>query len=95
MLYIRKRRTPKLISDCRKTIISTSDNNYDAIRLPEDTQKLRDLFDQMPKKEIRKALCAEQHGICAYCMRKIIAQETEMERQNGIIDKCGKTAALL
>lgn len=71
MLYIRKHRTPKKVKDKALEIINTPDSGYKDIVLPRDTQKLRNLFDQMPKAEIRKALYLEQHGLCAYCMRRI------------------------
>ena len=32
---------------------------------------LRSYFDQLPKKEIRETLLEEQHGLCAYCMRRL------------------------
>lgn len=43
-------------------IIQTPGNGFKSIVLPKDTKKLRILFDKMPKDEIRKALCIEQHG---------------------------------
>lgn len=56
MLYIRKRRTPDNIAKKAAEIISTPDSGFEDITLPEDTEKLRKLFDQMPKEEIRQHL---------------------------------------
>lgn len=35
------------------------------------TDTLRNYFDQLPKNDIREATRKEQHGLCAYCMRKL------------------------
>lgn len=56
-------------------IMNAPENRYKEIALPKDVKKLRSLFEQMPKAEISDALCQEQHGLCAYCMTKIKAQE--------------------
>lgn len=61
-----------MINDKKEEIIHTPDSEYNNIELPRDTHKLRQLFDLMPKPQIRQALCDEQHGLCAYCMRKIV-----------------------
>lgn len=71
MIYIRKIRTPDKVSKKAKELIEAPENGYTEIVLPKDTGKLRDLFDQMPKNEIREALDKEQHGLCAYCMGRI------------------------
>lgn len=36
-----------------------------------DTKAIREQFDLLPKSEIRDALLAEQHYLCAYCMKRI------------------------
>lgn len=64
-------RTPDMIKSKAAEIINTPDSGYASISLPEGTKQLRELFDKMPKDEIRRALCKEQHGLCAYCMRRI------------------------
>ena len=71
MIYIRKRRTPEIVKKRADEIKSTPDSGYDEIELPKDAGQLRNLFNEMPKDEIREALCQEQHGLCAYCMRRI------------------------
>lgn len=40
------------------------------------TDFLRAMFENLPRKEIRSALFREQHGICAYCMRRIKDDES-------------------
>lgn len=71
MIYIRKQRTPDTVRKRAKELTDAPENDFNSITLPEDTKRLRDLFDQMPKSEIMSALYKEQHGLCAYCMRKI------------------------
>ena len=66
MIYIQKRRTPAVVSMKAKELIKAPENDYSAISLPNDSGKLRHLFDQMPKEVIREALDKEQHGLCAY-----------------------------
>lgn len=80
MLYIRKQRTPDIVKSRALEIIETPDSGYKFIVLPNDTKKLRDLFEKMPKDEIRNALYREQHGLCAYCMRRI---EPESDSEDG------------
>lgn len=71
MIYIRKGRTPDVVKRKAAEIKKAPENKYKEITLPEDTKQLRDLFEQMPKDEIRTALYQEQHGLCAYCMKRI------------------------
>lgn len=71
MIYIRKKKTPDGIAKAAAKIKGTSGSNYQELNLPEDSKQLRALFEQMPKDEIRDALYKEQHGLCAYCMRRI------------------------
>ena len=77
MIYIRKRRTPAEIEEKAEKIKKTLGSTYEKLSLPEDTNQLRTLFDQMPKDEIRENLYKEQHGLCAYCMRRITDQRSD------------------
>lgn len=79
MIFIQKRKTPSKIKEAAKQIINAPENNYFKISLPENSKQLRNLFEQMPKDEIRCSLYLEQHGLCAYCMRKIKAQSNKMK----------------
>lgn len=94
MIYIQKRRTPDMIKRKASEIMRTPDSGYQSISLPENTKQLRELFDKMPKDEIRKALCKEQHGLCAYCMRRIEPQanSTKIEHYKALSEN--KQAAL-
>lgn len=69
MLYIEKIGLPKDISG--KIIeLSKSDDwkNIDE----NDTSAIREFFDgYFPKNDIKEILLHEQHGICAYCMKRI------------------------
>lgn len=56
MIYIRKRRTPDEVKKKVEEIKRTPDNGYDELELPENTKQLRNLFEQMPKDQIRSAL---------------------------------------
>lgn len=74
MIYIQKQRTPAAVKQKAVELMNAPENNYKKITLPKDAKKLRSLFEQMPKSEISDALCQEQHGLCAYCMKKIQSQ---------------------
>lgn len=54
MIYIRKRRTPAEIEEKAEKIKKTPGSIYEKLSLPEDTNQLRTLFDQIPKDEIRE-----------------------------------------
>ena len=72
MIYIKKGTSPKGMDE--KVIeITKSDEwkNADA----ENTSLLRSFFDQLDKQPIRDALVREQHGLCAYCMKRIEPNE--------------------
>ncbi len=75
MIYIQKQRTPEAVKKKATELTLAPENHYKQIVLPQDTKKLRVLFEQMPKAEISHALCREQHGLCAYCMSRISADE--------------------
>lgn len=86
MLYIRKRKTPMVIEEQADAIKGTPGSGYEKIHLPEDTRQLRALFELMPKDEIRNALYKEQHGLCAYCMKRITGQngDTRIEHYKAL-----------
>lgn len=75
MIYIQKQRTPDIAKQKAAEIMNAPENDFSNITLPEDTKRLRGLFEQMPKIEIAAALCKEQHGLCAYCMSRIVSSE--------------------
>ncbi|MEE1101808.1 MAG: retron system putative HNH endonuclease [Agathobacter sp.] len=92
MIYIQKRRTPRNIKEKAEQIKRDKTNGYEDIKLPEDKKRLRYLFDMMPKDEIRESLYKEQHGLCAYCMRRITGdrKDTKIEHYNALVsDKDG------
>lgn len=68
MLYIRKiQPLPDVVE--MVNLIKRSDAWR---QVPEgDTQAIRSQFDLLPKDSIRNTLLNEQHGLCAYCMRRI------------------------
>lgn len=76
MLYIEKKAPPQSYLKSVATIKSAptwrsiQDNN---------TKAIRSQFDLLPKSEIRDALLAEQHYICAYCMKRIQNNEDGSE----------------
>lgn len=86
MIYIRKRKTPQHIKDKRDEIISTPDSGYEEIVLPKDSKQLRALFGQMPTAELRRLLCEEQHGLCAYCMRRSVPHKQNVEDEEARIE---------
>lgn len=72
MLYIEKKEAPWVV----RTEIARikSDPEWKRIEV-EDTPALRSQFDRLPKNEIRQSLLEEQHGLCAYCMKRIVNEE--------------------
>lgn len=86
MIYIRKKRTPQFIKDKRAEVINTPDSGYKEIVLPKDSKQLRNLFGQMVSVELRRLLCEEQHGLCAYCMRKIVPQKHEEKDEEARVE---------
>ena len=57
--YIRKRRTPSEVKKRADEIKNASENRYMDIKLPEDSGKLRNLFEEMPKDEKPHILCCD------------------------------------
>ena len=68
MLYIEKKAPPqsyqKVVAAIKSAPIWRSVHSGDATAI-------RSQFDLLPKSEIRNALLAEQHYLCAYCMKRI------------------------
>lgn len=68
MLYIEKKAPPqsyqKAVAEIKSSAIWRSIHDG-------DTAAIRSQFDLLPKSEIRDALLAEQHSLCAYCMKRI------------------------
>lgn len=94
MLYIKKRRTPAKVKQKAAEIIDAPENGFASICLPKDAARLRSLFEDMPKGEIRKALWKEQHGLCAYCMRRIDLDSNTMKIEHYKALSKDKEAAL-
>lgn len=68
MLYIEKKTPPQAYQKAVAAIKSAP--TWRSIQDGE-TKAIRSQFDLLPKSEIRDALLAEQHHICAYCMKRI------------------------
>lgn len=68
MLYIEKKAPPRAYQKAVAAIKGTPD--WRAVQ-DGDTTAIRGQFDRLPKSEIRDALLAEQHFLCAYCMKRI------------------------
>lgn len=69
MLYIEKEGLP---NDVNRKIIELSKSEEWKNISEEDTVAIRQAFDNdFPKNEVKEVLLHEQHGICAYCMRRI------------------------
>ena len=67
MLYIRKTQISKGISD----EISRVKREQKSLLDRHDPKSARTAFDCLDKNIIRTVLVSEQHGLCAYCMRRI------------------------
>lgn len=72
MLYIQKGIPPKEMTE-QVIEITKSDEWKNASK--EDPMLLRSFFDGLNKQPIREMLVKEQHGLCAYCMRRIETDE--------------------
>lgn len=72
MLYIEKDTQPKGMDEMVIEITKSDEwkNATDG-----DTELLRSFFDRLDKQSIRKSLVREQHGLCAYCMKRIEPNE--------------------
>lgn len=69
MLYIEKEGLPNEIN--RRIIELNKSEEWKNIN-EDDTTAIRNAFDNdFPKNEVKEILLHEQHGICAYCMRRI------------------------
>ena len=69
MLYIKKEGLP---NDINSKIIELSKSGKWKSISEEDTTAIRNAFDNdFPKNEVKEILLHEQHGICAYCMKRI------------------------
>ncbi len=68
MLYINKRPAPDTLLRQVSSITKSDEwKNSDE----NDTKLQRTFFDSLDKQVIREALVREQHGLCAYCMKRI------------------------
>ena len=69
MLYIEKEGLPDAVN---RKIIELSKNKEWKNISEDDTTAIRNTFDNaFPKNGVKEILLHEQHGICAYCMRRI------------------------
>lgn len=69
MLYIEKEGLP---NDINRKIIELSKSEEWKNISEDDATAIRNAFDNdFPKNEVKEILLHEQHGICAYCMRRI------------------------
>ena len=68
MLYIKKGKTPQNVE---KMLIEIRKSKTWKTISEDDTQKARGVFDDVDKTAIKEALLKEQHGLCAYCMKRI------------------------
>ena len=74
MLYIQKQRPSSKIRSGLKRV---SESTQWKIIPQDDTKGLRDCFDLLPvKPELRESLGKEQHGLCAYCMKRIDSSDS-------------------
>jgi uncharacterized protein (TIGR02646 family) len=68
MLYIAKNHVPDRIQEQIIQIEKTDE--WKNIK-DDDVKRTRTYFDKLDKSLIREALVKEQHGLCAYCMKRI------------------------
>lgn len=91
MLYINKQNPPAdVIRQINEVKRSPEWRN-----IPEgDTVAIRAQFDLLPKDKIRKHLVKEQHGLCAYCMRRITENGSKTTIEHWMPLSKGKEKAL-
>lgn len=94
MIYIQKRKTPPVIEKEAEKIKDDKDNGYEGLTLPKGSAQLRYLFDKMPKDEIRETLYQEQHGLCAYCMKRINGHREDTRIEHYLALSTNKDTAL-
>ena len=70
MLLIQKRATPRSLNE---QVIGIQKSEEWRRISDDDTDSIRSFFDSLDKKTIRENVVAEQHCLCAYCMRRINA----------------------
>jgi len=69
MIYVQKEGLPSSIE--QEIIEIRKSANWKSIE-EEDTDAIRNVFDNIfPKDRVKQILVYEQHGLCAYCMRRI------------------------
>ncbi len=68
MLLIQKSATPRSL---REQVIGIQKSEEWQRVNANDTAAIRSFFDSLDKETIRVNLVAEQHGLCAYCMKRI------------------------
>lgn len=70
MIYISKEGLPDFV---KSQIIGIQKSDWWKEISDDDTNAIRSVFDgkEFPKAEVKKILIHEQHGLCAYCMRRI------------------------
>lgn len=91
MIYIRKRMVPKEIH--RKIIEIKATKEWKELS-SSDNEGKRSFFDQLDKELIRRCLVEEQHGICAYCMKRITVDNTRIEHYKALKKDADKDGAL-
>lgn len=91
MLYIEKANVPVRVNHALAQIKSTPEWRATPSG---DTVALRAQFDTLPKSDIRAALLQEQHGLCAYCMKRIKNEELHMTIEHWIPLSKNKEKAL-
>lgn len=69
MILIRKEKADPAIVQNVHQVQKTVD--WNSIAEGKDAKRARDAFDALDKGPIQKALFREQHGLCAYCMRRL------------------------
>ena len=90
MLYINKRPIPKAVQE--KIAIIRNSEAWRRIK-SDDIEGIRACFDSLDKEELRNALISEQHGLCAYCMKRIKAN-SQTSIEHFIPIKCSKDGAI-
>ena len=80
MIYIKKSECPKSV----QFSINTVKHSQQWKDVNGNPHRARACFNMLDKESIRESLLEEQHGLCAYCMKRITADNMKIEHWKAI-----------
>ena len=80
MIYIKKSECPNAV----QYSINQVKHSEQWKKVNGNPKRARDCFDMLDKESIRESLLDEQHGLCAYCMKRITVDNMKIEHWKAI-----------